>query len=125
MRTYDAATYSDLTKNTTVYMIHPMMMTADTIGVNTSSFQVVLDGTTYPARVDEEGRVHVIVHGDDTILYTTIASGGNRTSRNRYTRTKHHTRKMVPNHTRNMAPDRSRHRNYNPTKNSRNSNNGI
>jgi hypothetical protein len=86
MRTYDAATYSDLSQNATVYMIQPAMITGlANGGGNRSSFTVMLDGAPYTASVGMDGKVHVSVDGDDKLLYTAVAAGGRRrmTRRNR------------------------------------------
>ena len=85
MRTYDAATYSDLSQNATVYMIQPAMITGLANGGNRSSFTVMLDGAPYTASVGMDGKVHVSVDGDDKLLYTAVTMGGKRnmTRRNR------------------------------------------
>ena len=67
MRTYDAATYSDLSLNAIVYMIQPALISGEVVGGNSSPFQIFLDGKSYSARIDEDGdgRIHVMVNGDE------------------------------------------------------------
>lgn len=115
MRTYDAATYSDLKKDSTMYMIQSAMLTGDVMGGNTSSFNVTLDGKVYSGRVDADGRVHVSMNGDDMILYKAITSGGRRRSsrrnrnrnRNRNNNTINSRRNRNRNHNRNSYNDYS------------------
>jgi hypothetical protein len=122
MRTYDAATYSDLSPNATVFMIQPAMITEDVIGGNSSPFQVFLDGKSYSAHIDVDGRVRVMVNGDEKILYKAISTGGRynlkRNTMNRNKDRNRNTRKHNMNH------NRSRNHNHNRNHN-RNSTNGY
>lgn len=128
MRTYDAATYSDLTQNATVYMIQPAKLDG-VIGGNMSSFQVVLDGVSYPARTDADGRVRVTVAGSDQdkIVYKAVMAGGRKRSHTRTTKNRDHNHNHNHNnwndehdHNRNRTRNRNHNRNH-----TRNSNNGY
>ena len=107
MRTYDAATYSDLSQNATVYMIQPAMITGlANAGGNRSSFTVMLEGTPYTASVGMDGKVHVSVDGDDKLLYTAVTAGGRRRmtrrNRNRDSRNRNRNRNQNRNSSNNM-----------------------
>ena len=139
MRTYDAAAYSDLTQNATLYMIQPAKLDG-VMGGNMSSFQVVLDGATYPARTDADGRVRVTVPGkdQDQIVYKVVMAGGRKRSHNRTAKNRNrdhnrdHTRNIDYNwndeHHRNRNRTRNRDRSRNRDRDrdrNRNSNNGY
>lgn len=129
MRTYDAATYSDLTQHATMYMIHPAKLDG-VMGGNMSSFQVVLDGVTYPARTDADGRVRVTVPGkdQDQIVYKAVMAGGRKRTHQRTAKNRNHNRNRDQNidynwndeHDHNRTRTRNRNRNH-----TRNSNNGY
>jgi hypothetical protein len=101
MRTYDAATYSDLTKNKALYMIKPVMQTEDVLGINSNSFQLVLDGVKCSARVDAEGRVHITKNGEEQMLYKAISTGGRYTRNRKRNHSRNRNRNRVRDHDRN------------------------
>ena len=122
MRTYDAATYSDLSPNATVFMIQPAMITAEVVGGNSSPFQVFLDGKSYSARIDMDGRVRVMVNGNEKILYKAITTGGKRYNLKRNTRNRNRNtmnRKRNQHQNWNWDWDQERNRNRNRNRNTR------